>query len=41
MASNLLHMPLSRWLRFFSAGFVFFVLGRLRASSVAHRASRN
>jgi hypothetical protein len=41
MAANLLKMPLSRWLRFFSAGWVFFVLGRLRQSHVAHMASRN
>jgi len=41
MASNLLQMPLSRWLRFFWAGFVFFVLGRVRRSHVAHLASRN
>ena len=41
MASNLLKMPLSRWLRFFSAGFVFFILGRLRQSQAAHQTSRN
>ena len=41
MAANLFNMPFSRWLRFFSAGFVFFVLGRLRQSHVAHMASRN
>jgi anaerobic magnesium-protoporphyrin IX monomethyl ester cyclase len=41
MAVNLMKMPLSRWLRFFWAGFVFFVLGRVRRSHVAHLASRN
>jgi anaerobic magnesium-protoporphyrin IX monomethyl ester cyclase len=41
MTVNLLNMPLSRWMRFFWAGFVFFILGRLRQSRVSHMASRN
>ena len=41
MLSNYVRMPLSRWLRFFWAGWVFFVLGRLRQSNASHMASRN
>lgn len=41
MLSNVTRMPLRRWLRFFWAAYVFFVLGRFRKSHVAHMASRN
>lgn len=41
LLSNLTRMPLRRWLRFFWAAYVFFVLGRFRKSHVAHMASRN
>ena len=38
---NFWYLPVGRAFRYFWAGFVFFVIGRLRKSHLAHQASRN